>query len=144
VGFGKTEVALRAAFIAVADGKQVVVLCPTTLLAEQHYQTFADRFADWPVKVAELSRFKTAKEQAEAIKRLAKAHRHPHRHPQAAAEGRHLQAPGPGDHRRGTPLRRAPEGSAQGLRSEVDILTLTATPIPRTLGWRWKACASSR
>ena len=59
VGFGKTEVALRAAFVAVADGKQVAVLVPTTLLAEQHFQTFSDRFADWPVKIAELSRFRT-------------------------------------------------------------------------------------
>src|SRR5690606_4787267 len=71
VGFGKTEVALRAAFVAVAGGMQVVVLAPTTLLAEQHYQTFADRFADWPVKVAELSRFKSAREQNEALAQLA-------------------------------------------------------------------------
>jgi transcription-repair coupling factor (superfamily II helicase) len=62
VGFGKTEVALRAAFIAVMGGKQVAILAPTTLLAEQHAQTFADRFADWPVKIAELSRFRTGKE----------------------------------------------------------------------------------
>ena len=62
VGFGKTEVALRAAFAAVADNKQVVILCPTTLLAEQHFQTFSDRFADWPVKIAELSRFRSSKE----------------------------------------------------------------------------------
>ena len=60
VGFGKTEVALRAAFVAVADGKQVAVLVPTTLLAEQHFQTFSDRFADLPVKIAELSRFRSA------------------------------------------------------------------------------------
>ena len=59
VGFGKTEVALRAAFIAVIGGKQVAFLAPTTLLAEQHAQTFADRFADWPVRIAELSRFRT-------------------------------------------------------------------------------------
>jgi transcription-repair coupling factor (superfamily II helicase) len=71
VGFGKTEVALRAAFCAVAGGKQVAVLCPTTLLCEQHYQTFADRFADWPVKIAEISRFKTAKESAQALQELA-------------------------------------------------------------------------
>ena len=58
VGFGKTEVALRAAFVAVQGGKQVAVLVPTTLLAQQHYQTFADRFADWPVKVELLSRFR--------------------------------------------------------------------------------------
>src|SRR6185436_14168009 len=67
VGFGKTEVALRAAFVSVADGKQVAVLVPTTLLAEQHFQTFSDRFADWPVKIAELSRFRSAKEQAAAL-----------------------------------------------------------------------------
>ena len=61
VGFGKTEVALRAAFLAVANGKQVALLCPTTLLAEQHAQTFSDRFADWPVRVVELSRFRSAR-----------------------------------------------------------------------------------
>lgn len=67
VGFGKTEVALRAAFLAVANGKQVALLCPTTLLAEQHAQTFSDRFADWPVRVVELSRFRSAKEVSAAI-----------------------------------------------------------------------------
>jgi transcription-repair coupling factor (superfamily II helicase) len=67
VGFGKTEVALRAAFAAVAGGKQVAVLCPTTLLAEQHCQTFRDRFAEWPVRIAELSRFRSHKEVAEAV-----------------------------------------------------------------------------
>jgi transcription-repair coupling factor (superfamily II helicase) len=61
VGFGKTEVALRAAFVAVADGKQVAMLCPTTLLAEQHSRPSRDRFADWPVQIAELSRFRTAR-----------------------------------------------------------------------------------
>ncbi|NBO10086.1 MAG: DEAD/DEAH box helicase, partial [Methylophilaceae bacterium] len=71
VGFGKTEVALRAAFVAVMGGRQVAVLVPTTLLAEQHYQNFTDRFAEWPIKVAEISRFRTAKEQAEALKGLA-------------------------------------------------------------------------
>ena len=72
VGFGKTEVALRAAFVAVADKKQVAVLCPTTLLAEQHFQTFNDRFAEWPVRIAELSRFKTAKQSNEILERLGK------------------------------------------------------------------------
>jgi transcription-repair coupling factor (superfamily II helicase) len=67
VGFGKTEVALRAAFVAVANGHQVAILCPTTLLAEQHAQTFTDRFADWPVKVVEMSRFRSAKETKAAI-----------------------------------------------------------------------------
>ncbi|MDR2882006.1 MAG: DEAD/DEAH box helicase, partial [Azoarcus sp.] len=71
VGFGKTEVALRAAFVAVQDGHQAALLCPTTLLAEQHYQTFSDRYADWPVRIAELSRFKSQKEQAQALTQLA-------------------------------------------------------------------------
>src|SRR3546814_11231168 len=71
VGFGKTEVALRAAFLAVLNGKQVAILCPTTLLAEQHAQTFADRFADWPVKIAELSRFRSTKEINASIQGLA-------------------------------------------------------------------------
>ncbi|HSR02920.1 MAG TPA: CarD family transcriptional regulator, partial [Methylophilaceae bacterium] len=71
VGFGKTEVALRAAFVAVMGGRQVSVLVPTTLLVEQHYQNFCDRFADWPIKIAEISRFRTKKEQAEALKGLA-------------------------------------------------------------------------
>ncbi|NTV11067.1 MAG: transcription-repair coupling factor, partial [Zoogloea sp.] len=135
VGFGKTEVALRAAFIAVADGKQVVVLCPTTLLAEQHYQTFADRFADWPIKVAELSRFKSAKEQAEALKLLGEGKVDiiigTHRLLQKDVVFKRL-----GlviideEHRFGVRQKEA----LKALRSEVDILTLTATPIPRTLG----------
>ncbi|MFM9834710.1 MAG: CarD family transcriptional regulator, partial [Methylophilaceae bacterium] len=71
VGFGKTEVALRAAFVAVMGGRQVAVLVPTTLLAEQHFNNFSDRFADWPIKIAEISRFRTGKEQAEALRGLA-------------------------------------------------------------------------
>ncbi len=62
VGFGKTEVAMRAAFVAAADGKQVVILTPTTLLAEQHFETFSDRFSNWPFRLAELSRFRSPKE----------------------------------------------------------------------------------
>ena len=135
VGFGKTEVALRAAFVAVADGKQVVVLCPTTLLAEQHYQTFADRFADWPIKVAELSRFKSAKEQAEAIRLLAEGkvdiligtHRLLQKDVQFKRLGLVVIDE---EHRFGVRQKEA----LKALRSEVDILTLTATPIPRTLG----------
>ncbi|MEC5396633.1 transcription-repair coupling factor [Uliginosibacterium sp. H1] len=135
VGFGKTEVALRAAFIAVADGKQVVVLCPTTLLAEQHFQTFSDRFADWPVKLAELSRFRSAKEQAESLELLAEGKVDiiigTHRLLQKDVEFKRL-----GlviideEHRFGVRQKEA----LKTLRSEVDILTLTATPIPRTLG----------
>src|SRR5206468_2428696 len=70
VGFGKTEVALRAAFVAVLGGKQVAMLAPTTLLAEQHFQTLSDRFAEWPVRIVELSRFKTKKEIDAAIKQI--------------------------------------------------------------------------
>ena len=87
VGFGKTEVALRAAFVAVADGKQVAVLVPTTLLAEQHFNTFSDRFADWPVKIAELSRFRSGKETADGARGpRERRHRHRHRHAQAPAD----------------------------------------------------------
>ena len=75
VGFGKTEVALRAAFVAVADGAQVAVLVPTTLLAEQHFQNFSDRFSliaeEWPIKIAELSRFRSTKEQNQTLIGLA-------------------------------------------------------------------------
>src|SRR5699024_8291858 len=71
VGFGKTEVAMRAAFIAVHSGKQVAVLVPTTLLAQQHYNSFRDRFADWPVQVEGMSRFKTSKETNQALSNLA-------------------------------------------------------------------------
>jgi transcription-repair coupling factor (superfamily II helicase) len=134
VGFGKTEVALRAAFIAVADGKQVVVLCPTTLLAEQHFQTFNDRFAEWPVRIAELSRFKTAKQSNEILERLAKGELDivigTHK-----LLGRDVKLPRVGlviideEHRFGVRQKEA----LKKLRAEVDVLTLTATPIPRTL-----------
>ncbi|MBI5275165.1 MAG: transcription-repair coupling factor [Burkholderiales bacterium] len=135
VGFGKTEVALRAAFIAVADGKQVAVLCPTTLLAEQHYQNFADRFAEWPVKVAELSRFRSAKEQTEAIAGLAAGridiligtHRLLQKDVEFSRLGLVIVDE---EHRFGVRQKEA----LKSLRAEVDVLTLTATPIPRTLG----------
>jgi transcription-repair coupling factor (superfamily II helicase) len=135
VGFGKTEVALRAAFIAVADGKQVAVLCPTTLLAEQHYQNFADRFAEWPVKVAELSRFRSAKEQTDAIAGLASGkidiligtHRLLQKDVAFSRLGLVIVDE---EHRFGVRQKEA----LKALRAEVDVLTLTATPIPRTLG----------
>ena len=111
VGFGKTEVALRAAFIAVTGGKQVALLAPTTLLAEQHYQTLVDRFAKWPVKVAEMSRFRSAKEITAAHQGPGRRQRrHRGRHAQAAERNDQVQEPGPAHHRRGTPLRRAPQG----------------------------------
>lgn len=134
VGFGKTEVALRAAFAAVSGGKQVVLLAPTTLLVEQHFQNFSDRFSAWPVKIAELSRFRSAKEQALAIKELAEGKVDivigTHRLIQKDVVLKNL-----GlviideEHRFGV---RQKEQLKQ-LRSEVDVLTLTATPIPRTL-----------
>ena len=95
VGFGKTEVALRAAFVAVADSKQVVILCPTTLLAEQHFQTFTDRFADWPVQDRRVVAIqKSGRKPAKPSKKLAERRdRHRHRHAQAALQGREAQAP---------------------------------------------------
>jgi transcription-repair coupling factor (superfamily II helicase) len=134
VGFGKTEVALRAAFIAVADGKQVFVLCPTTLLAEQHFQTFSDRFADWPVRIAELSRFKSAKQSAAVLTELANGNLDivigTHK-----LLGKEMKPKRLGlviideEHRFGVRQKEA----LKRLRAEVDVLTLTATPIPRTL-----------
>jgi transcription-repair coupling factor (superfamily II helicase) len=134
VGFGKTEVALRAAFAAVAGGRQVAVLCPTTLLAEQHHLTFRDRFSDWPVKIVELSRFRSAQEVKDALAGLAAG-------TIDIAIGTHklLSADVKFDrlglviideeHRFGVRQKER----LKGLRAEVDVLTLTATPIPRTL-----------
>ena len=134
VGFGKTEVALRAAFVAVMGGRQVAVLVPTTLLAEQHYNNFTDRFAEWPIKIAEISRFRTAKEQAEAIKGLQEGNIDiiigTHRLIQKDVKFKNL-----GlvildeEHRFGVRQKE----QLKALRAEVDVLTLTATPIPRTL-----------
>lgn len=133
VGFGKTEVALRAAFVAATAGYQVVLLAPTTLLVEQHWQTFSDRFADWPVRIEALSRFRSAKQQNLIL--------------QAVAEGQvdiligtHKILSQPEfkrlglmiideEHRFGVRQKE----QLKALRAEVDILTLTATPIPRTL-----------
>ncbi|HWT28285.1 MAG TPA: transcription-repair coupling factor, partial [Methylophilaceae bacterium] len=134
VGFGKTEVALRAAFVAVMGGRQVAVLVPTTLLAEQHYNNFTDRFAEWPIKIAEISRFRTAKEQAEAIRGLQTGEIDiiigTHRLIQKDVKFKNL-----GlvildeEHRFGVRQKE----QLKALRAEVDVLTLTATPIPRTL-----------
>jgi transcription-repair coupling factor (superfamily II helicase) len=134
VGFGKTEVALRAAFIAVMGGKQVAVLVPTTLLAEQHFQNFSTRFADWPVKIAELSRFRSAKEQTLALKEMEDGKLDiiigTHKLIQKGVKFNNL-----GlviideEHRFGVQQKER----LKALRAEVDVLTLTATPIPRTL-----------
>lgn len=134
VGFGKTEVALRAAFVAVMGGRQVSVLVPTTLLAEQHYQNFCDRFADWPIKIAEISRFRTKKEQAEALQGLADGKIDiiigTHRLIQKDVKFKNLGlAILDEEHRFGVRQKE----QMKALRAEVDVLTLTATPIPRTL-----------
>ena len=131
VGFGKTEVAMRAAFVAVHGGKQVAVLVPTTLLAQQHYDNFRDRFANWPVNIVEvLSRFKSAKEQSAVMKPMAEGQGgHHHRHPQAALRRAHLRIWGCSSSTRST-ASGAPKGKIKALRADVDILTLTATPIP--------------
>src|ERR1019366_1782772 len=135
VGFGKTEVALRATFVAVLGGKQVAILAPTTLLAEQHAQTFADRFADWPVKIAELSRFRSGKEITQAIKGMADGtldivigtHKLLSNDVKFSRLGLVIIDE---EHRFGVRQKEV----LKALRAEVDVLTLTATPIPRTLG----------
>ncbi len=134
VGFGKTEVALRAAFVAVADNMQVAVLTPTTLLAEQHFHTFSDRFADWPIRLAELSRFRRGKETTAALKGLAEGgidlvigtHKLLQRDVKFKRLGLVIVDE---EHRFGVRQKEA----LKALRAEVDVLTLTATPIPRTL-----------
>ncbi len=135
VGFGKTEVALRAAFIAITGGKQVALLAPTTLLAEQHYQTLMDRFAKWPVKVAEMSRFRSGKEITASLKGLADGtidivvgtHKLLSQSTQFKDLGLLIIDE---EHRFGVRHKE----KMKALRAEVDVLTLTATPIPRTLG----------
>ncbi|MDD3448118.1 MAG: transcription-repair coupling factor, partial [Gammaproteobacteria bacterium] len=134
VGFGKTEVAMRAAFVAVQDGRQVAVLVPTTLLAQQHYDNFRDRFADWPVRIEVLSRFGGKRQQDEALKAVADGRADivigTHKLLQENVRFKRL-----GlviideEHRFGVRQKER----LKALRSEVDILTLTATPIPRTL-----------
>ncbi len=135
VGFGKTEVALRAAFVAITGGKQVALLAPTTLLAEQHYQTLVDRFAKWPVKIAEMSRFRSTKEIKVAASGLTDGtidivvgtHK-------LLSEDVKFKNLGlliiDEEHRFGVRHKE----TMKAMRAEVDVLTLTATPIPRTLG----------
>lgn len=134
VGFGKTEVAMRASFLAVQGNKQVAILVPTTLLAQQHFQTFSDRFAECPVSIEVISRFRTKKEQAEIRKKciagtvdiVIGTHA-------LIQDGLHFKDLGlliiDEEHRFGVKQK----DKLKSLRSEVDILTLTATPIPRTL-----------
>ncbi|GAB1620298.1 transcription-repair coupling factor [Agarivorans albus] len=134
VGFGKTEVAMRAAFVAVNAGKQVAVLVPTTLLAQQHFDNFSDRFANWPIEVASLSRFKTTKEQNAVLKDLAAGkvdviigtHKLLSKDVKFADLGLLVIDE---EHRFGVRQKE----QIKAMRANVDILTLTATPIPRTL-----------
>jgi transcription-repair coupling factor (superfamily II helicase) len=134
VGFGKTEVALRATFVAVHGGKQVAILVPTTLLAQQHGQTFRDRFADWPVRVEILSRFRSRKDAQSVIEGLRSGDVDvvigTHRLLQHTRDFRDIGLViVDEEHRFGVRHKEA----IKSLRSEVDVLTLTATPIPRTL-----------
>jgi len=134
VGFGKTEVAMRAAFAATHDGKQVCLVVPTTLLAQQHYENFKDRFADWPVRIEVLSRFVTRKQQEALVRALAEGR-------VDIVIGTHKLLQGKirfkrlglviidEEHRFGVRQKE----QLKALRAEVDVLTLTATPIPRTL-----------
>ncbi|MDO9521565.1 MAG: transcription-repair coupling factor [Pseudohongiella sp.] len=134
VGFGKTEVAMRAAFIAVQNHKQVALLVPTTLLAQQHYDSFRDRFAEWPVSIDLISRFRSGKQQDETLERIKNGRVDiiigTHKLLQNSIEYKDL-----GlliideEHRFGVQQKER----IKAMRAEVDILTLTATPIPRTL-----------
>lgn len=134
VGFGKTEVAMRAAFVAVQAGKQVAVLVPTTLLAQQHAANFADRFADWPVRIESLSRFRSGKESTAVLEGLEKGqvdiviatHRLLHANVRFKDLGLIIVDE---EHRFGV----RDKERLKALRAEVHVLTLTATPIPRTL-----------
>lgn len=134
VGFGKTEVAMRAAFLAVENNKQVAVLVPTTLLAQQHFDNFRDRFANWPVRIELLSRFRSAKEQTQVLEQAAEGKVDiligTHKLLQNDVRWKDL-----GllivdeEHRFGVRHKER----IKAMRADVDILTLTATPIPRTL-----------
>jgi transcription-repair coupling factor (superfamily II helicase) len=134
VGFGKTEVALRAAFVAVQAGKQVAVLVPTTLLAQQHFTTFTDRFADWPVRIESLSRFRSNKEANAVLEGVAAGSVDVVIATQRLLQGK-VRFKDLGlvvideEHRFGV----RDKEKLKALRTEVDVLTLTATPIPRTL-----------
>jgi len=134
VGFGKTEVAMRAAFTVVSSDKQVVILVPTTLLAHQHLENFRDRFANWPIRVEELSRFRTAKEQQNVIREvelgkvdiLISTHKLLYAKIDFSRLGLMIIDE---EHRFGVRQKE----QIKALRSAVDMLTMTATPIPRTL-----------
>ena len=134
VGFGKTEVAMRAAFVAVQNNKQVALLVPTTLLAQQHYESFRDRFANWPIVAEVVSRFKSPAKQKDTLKKVADGkidiligtHKLLHAEIDYSNLGLLIIDE---EHRFGVRQKE----KLKGIRANVDILTLTATPIPRTL-----------
>lgn len=134
VGFGKTEVALRAAFKSVMEGKQVAILVPTTILAQQHYRTFTERMADYPIQVRDLSRFRSAAEQKETIRELAQAKVDvvigTHRLLSADVKFRDLGLLIVDEEQRFGVKHKE---RLKQMKTSVDVLTLTATPIPRTL-----------
>ncbi len=114
VGYGKTEVALRAAFKAVMDGRQVAVLVPTTVLAQQHYSTFKERLEAFPVRVESLSRFRSEKEQRQVVSNSRRGRRgHRHRYTPSGAEGREIQGPWSCGYRRGAAIRRDAQGASE-------------------------------
>lgn len=134
VGFGKTEVAMRGAFVAVQNNRQVVILVPTTLLAQQHFQNFQDRFADWPIRIEVVSRFKTSKEQQKILEELAEGKIDivigTHKLLQENIKFKNLGLVViDEEHRFGVRQKEY----LKSMRTNVNILTLTATPIPRTL-----------
>ncbi|MBA3979432.1 MAG: transcription-repair coupling factor, partial [Alcanivorax sp.] len=134
VGFGKTEVAMRAAFVAVQNNTQVAILVPTTLLAQQHFESFSDRFADWPVSIEVLSRFRSQKERIDVLRRLEEGKVDivvgTHQLLQESIKFRDIGLViVDEEHRFGVRHKER----LKALRAEADILTLTATPIPRTL-----------
>lgn len=134
VGFGKTEVALRAAFKAVCDSKQVAYLCPTTILCMQHYETFLNRMADFPVTVEMLSRFRTAKQQTEILKKLRDGRIDviigTHRLLSKDVKFKDLGLLIVDEEQRFGVVHKE---KLKALKTNVDVLTMTATPIPRTL-----------
>ena len=145
VGFGKTEVAMRATFVALQNRKQVAILVPTTLLAQQHYDSFKDRFADWPINIELLSRFRTSKEQKAALDKLADGkvdiiigtHKIIQKGVIFSALGLVIVDE---EHRFGVRHKE----QLKALRAEVDMLTLTATPFLGHSTWRCQAFAISR
>ena len=145
VGYGKTEVALRATLLAVLGGKQVAILAPTTVLAEQHLQTFGERFADFPVRVAGLSRFRAKAEQAKTIAALAAGQLDvvigTHRVLSRDVRFKDLGLVVVDEEQR---FGVAHKERLKRFRTMVDVLTLTATPIPRTLhAWRCRAACAT-